>query len=168
MNRGLNSRPFEARAFAYSFNNLNRGTSETHPSGYADGFGIEGRYYIGPEYASLGTAGYDIARASFISAGFYPTKDMVNAEGEDFKPGPFVRAYLTYDLLGPRCYLYGDVQLIGTRGFTLELIKADAGVSVRPFANAPMLEFRLGWNAWYGPRTGDLENGVYGQVRFMF
>ena len=37
---------FEARAFAYSFNNLNRGDSATTPIGYTDGVGLENRYYL--------------------------------------------------------------------------------------------------------------------------
>jgi hypothetical protein len=43
---------------------------------------------------------FDAARASFLSLGFYPTKDMTDADGSLFKPGPFARTYLIGELLG--------------------------------------------------------------------
>ena len=54
---------------------------------------------------------------AFVSVGYYyPTKDMVDGNGIDFKPGPFARAFLSArDLLGDKCYLYSDVELIATR-----------------------------------------------------
>ncbi len=158
----------EARVFAYSYNNLNRGTSLSAPSGYADGVGLENRYYLGSTYADLGTAAFDVARASFLSAGIYPTKDLVDAEGNDFKPGPFVRAYLTLDLCGPACYLYSDTQLIARRSCTPQLLKGDLGVAVRPLASSPQLEFRLGSNLLYDQHNGELETGLTGQVRFLY
>src|SRR5262249_53454564 len=110
----------EARAFAYSYNNLNRGMSPVAPKGYADGVGLENRSYLGPAYPNLGTTAYDVTRANFVSAGFYPTKDMVDGNGGYFKTGPFVRAYLTLDVLGPRLYLYTDLQGLGRKSFTPE------------------------------------------------
>src|SRR5262249_29422375 len=89
----------EARTFAYSFNNLNRGTSEARPSGFNDGVGLENRWYVGGTYADLGQPGFDVARASFLSLGYYPTKDMTDLDGTLFKPGPFARAYLVGELL---------------------------------------------------------------------
>lgn len=160
--------PLEARAFAYSFNNLNRGASQVTPSGYADGCGLENRYYLGPAYANLGTPEYDVARAPFVSAGFFPTKEMVNADGDRFRPGLFVRAYLTLDLFGPRCYLFGDAQLIVDRTFSQELFKGDFGIACRPFSTIPGLEFRLGSDLLYDPHSGELETGLYGQIRYLF
>jgi hypothetical protein len=158
----------ELRAFGYSFNNLNRGMSPNLPAGYADGFGLENRLYLSTQYSRLGTADYDVARASFVSAGFYPTKDMVDAEGSPFQPGPFVRAYLTYDLLGAQCYVYTDAQLIGRRSCPPELVKFDAGVAARPFPCAPRLELRLGSYEFFDLHNPDLETSFYGQIRFLY
>ena len=160
--------PLEARAFAYSYNNLNRGTSATQPSGYADGFAVENRWYVSPTYADLGTAEFDVARAAFLSAGYYPAKELVDANGRPFTPGPFVRAYLVVDPLGPLCYLYADAQAVARRTFTPELLKGDFGVAARPFPALPELEFRLGSNNVYDPRGGELQTGLYGQVRYLY
>jgi hypothetical protein len=158
----------EARVFAYSYNNLNRGTSPVTPKGYNDGVGLENRLYLDPTYADLGTASFDVARATFVSAGYFPTKDLVDGSGVKFKPGPFAHAYLTWDLLGPRCYLFADVEGIGRRSFTPELAQVDAGLAVRPVAAVPRLEFRLGTTDTYYLPQRDLETGVYGQVRLVF
>jgi hypothetical protein len=158
----------EARAFAYSLNNLNRGTSEAQPSGYADGVGLENRYYLSAVYAALGTTAFDIARASFVSAAWYPTKDLVDADGNPFKPGPFVRAYLTLDLFGSRSYVFADTLVVATRSCTPEMLKADVGLAARPWAQLPTLELRLGSDYNYDPHGGELETGLYGQVRYIF
>ena len=160
--------PWEARVFAYSSNNLNRGDSTWQPSGYNDGVGLENRYYLNDAYAALGTAGYDEDRATFPSVGFYPTKDMVDSTGNVFKPGPFARAHLTLDLLGPPCDLYADVQFLATKSFTPELLDLDAGVAARPFDALPQLEFRLGTDETFDLRNSDPEPGVYFAVRFTY
>ena len=158
----------EARAFAYSYNNLNRGDSTWQPSGYNDGVGLENRYYLNSVYADLGTTAYDVDRATFISLGFYPSKDMVDSRGDTFKPGLFARAYLTWELLGPRCYLYGDGQFIATQSFTPKVLKLDVGAAARPFDAFPRLEFRIGTDAMFDLQNNDTEPGVYGAVRFTF
>ena len=158
------SGPWEARAFAYSFNNLNRGESASAPAGYADGFGLENRYYLSNTYASLGTTDFDAARATFISAGFYPSKTMVDGRGLEFKPGPFVRANLQLDLVGDWCYLYGDGEFLGTRSCTPKQLTLDAGVAVRPWDFSPRLEFRIGTDDSYDLRYHDVERTVYGAV----
>jgi hypothetical protein len=158
----------EARAFAYSSNNLNRGTSTFAPKGYDDGVGLEQRLYLGPAYADLGTAAFDVARATFVSVGYYPTKDMVDGNGSYFKPGPFLRAYLTYDLRGETCYLYADLTGLGRRSFTPESLSADAGMALRPLPRVPRLEFRLGTADTYYPSLNEMETGVYGEVRWVY
>ncbi len=160
--------PWEARAFAYSFNNLNRGDSPSAPSGYADGFGLENRYYLSPVYADLGTEAYDAARATFVSVGFFPSKNMVDGHGQAFDPGPFIRANLQYDLLGDRCYLYGDGEFLGTRSFTPKMLFLDAGVAARPWDLTPRLEFRLGTEGSYDLPNHDLERTLYGAVRIVY
>jgi len=160
--------PLEARAFAYSYNNLNRGTSETKPDGYADGVGLEQRWYLTKEYAALGTTEFDVARAAFVSAGYYPTKELIDADGNAYKPGPFIRAYLTADLSEPRCYLYVDGQLIGDRGFRPEALKADFGIATRPFRERPRVEFRVGGQGLFDPHSGELAKGLYGQFRYLY
>src|SRR5262245_54161499 len=160
--------PLEARAFAYSFNNLNRGISEVRPSGYNDGVGLENRWYVGGSYRELGRPGFDVARANFLSLGFYPTKDMTDPDGNLFKPGPFARAYLTWEPLGDRWYLYADAQLIATRSFVLKQLNVDAGLAVRPFRRACRFEFRLGSENRCDVQLRELETGLYGAVRLIF
>ncbi len=160
--------PFEARVFAYSSNNLNRGNSATAPSGYNDGFALENRWYINDAYRSLGLESYDVPRAAFISLGYYPTKDLVDGEGVDFKPGPFAHAYLVLDLLGENCYLYSDLEMIATRSFTPKLLTLDAGIAVRPWDWTPRVEFRLGTDDMYDLSGHDTETGLYGSVRIVY
>jgi hypothetical protein len=159
---------FEARVFAYSFNNLNRGKSLASPAGFNDGIGLENRYYLGAAYADLGTTEFDQARAAFLSVGYYPTKDMVDVEGNLFKPGPFARAYLTFEPFSSWWYLFADVELIGERTFTPKLLLSDGGVAVRPWASHPRLEFRLGLeNLWDIPNH-EAKDSFYGAVRYVF
>jgi hypothetical protein len=158
----------EARAFAYSMNNLNRGTSPISPKGYADGIGLENRLYLNSMYSYLGTPGFDVARAAFISAGYYPSKDMVDGDGNRFKPGPFLRAYLTCDLWEAKCYLYADGQFIASRACTAELLQLDAGIAFRPLVRMPRLEFRVGTEDSYYPAAGETETSCYGSIRFVF
>jgi hypothetical protein len=160
---------FEARALAYSFNNLNRGSSAAFPSGYADGVGLENRFYFGGSYADLGLPGFDVSRANFVSLGYYPTKDMVDCAGNDFRPGPFGRAYVTVDLVDSgRGYFYLDTQLIGTRAFAAKLLQIDGGMAIRPFCGAPFLEFRIGSEDRYDLQYRETETSVYLAVRIAF
>jgi hypothetical protein len=158
----------EARVFAYSYNNLNRGDSTIAPSGFNDGVGIENRYYLGDTYADLGTSAFDKARASFLSVGFYPSKTMVDGNGVPFDPGPFARAYLILDLFGEQCYLYGDVQFLATRAFRPKLFTVDAGIAIRPFAAVPRLEFRVGSEDTFDLDGNDSESSVYLSVRYVY
>ena len=159
---------WEARAFAYSYNNLNRGSSTWQPTGYDDGVGLENRYYLSDIYASLGTEAFDVSRATFVSVGYYPSKDMVDSQGVTYKPGPFARAYLTFDLTGQTCYLFGDLEFIATRSFTPKVLNFDTGIAFRPFSEAPKLEFRIGTNDLYDLGTNDLETSVYAAIRINF
>jgi hypothetical protein len=159
---------WEARVFAYSFNNLNRGDSQSAPQGFNDGIALENRYYLDKTYDALGAPDFDLARATFVSVGYYPTKDMVDGGGNLFKPGAFCRAYLTYDLWGERCYLYADTTLIAQRPFTPKLLDLDAGVAFRPFGRANRWEFRIGTAEMFDLRSNDLETSVYGSIRLIF
>jgi hypothetical protein len=136
--------PWEARAFGYTNNNLNRGTNLVAPYGFTDGFGLENRYYLSPEYARLGQTGFDVARATFLSIGYYPSKDLIGNDGVTFQPGLFLRAYLTCDLWDWPCYAYGDFQCIAERSSHPRLLLFDVGLAVRPFHAARQWEFRLG------------------------
>ncbi len=158
----------EARAFAYSFNNLNRGVSLTRPSGYADGMGLENRWYVGGTYADLGSRTFDVSRATFLSVGYYPTKDLPDGNGDAYKPGPFARAYLTLDLIGDRCYLFADTQIIGTRSWTPKMLSLDAGIALRPFKSIPRLEFRVGSADSFDLQLHEVETTLYGSVRFVY
>ncbi|RLS37017.1 MAG: hypothetical protein DWH82_11920 [Planctomycetota bacterium] len=159
---------WEARAFAYSFNNLNRGTSKVSPNGFNDGVALEGRYYLDPTYADLGSAAFDQARATFLSMGYYPSKSMVDGTGYQFKPGPFARAYLTCDLIDERCYLFGNFVLTGTRDFEAQLFEIDAGVAARPFTSAPRLELRTGTLDTVTLQGGDVKPSFYLAIRYVY
>lgn len=153
---------WEARAFGYTQNNLNRGTDLTAPYGFMDGFGLENRYYLSAEYDKLGQTGFDIARATFLSIGYFPSKDMVGNDGKPFEPGPMLGAYLIQDLWDrPLVYAFGAANLIGERSFEPRLLFFDVGLAARPFSAWRQWEFRLGventadlqvqnlWSLWY-------------------
>lgn len=158
----------EGRFSAYSMGNLNRGKSQVAPSGFADGTLLENRWYIGSEYDNLGSADYDIPRATFVSIGYFPTKHLVDNTGQHFKPGPYMRAYLTADLFIPHYYLYSDSELIGNRSFELALFKEDAGIALRPFLKIPKLEFRLGTTVVVDSLNADSDTSLYGMIRFVY
>jgi hypothetical protein len=160
--------PWEARAFGYSYNNLNRGTSPTAPAGFNDGFGVENRLYLSSEYAELGTTGFDVTQATFVSVGYYPNKEMVGNDGQLFKPGAFARAYLTCDLWDWPAYLFGDVAFIADNGFHARLLLFDLGLAARPFSACPQLEFRLGADSVADFQVGDVKSLGYGSVRYVF
>jgi hypothetical protein len=153
---------FEIRASAYALNNLNRGLSLASPAGFKDGLLIENRYYFGSADK------YDVGRLSFLSVGYYPTKSLVGGNGEDFHPGLFARAYVTYDLPFMNSYLYGDLKFTAERVFTPRLLDADLGWAARPFDQLRNVEFRVGSSI-----TTDLQDHVtrdllYGAVRLAY
>ena len=159
---------WEARVFAYSMNNLNRGDSLASPYGFNDGIGLEHRWYLSEEYARLGQYGYDVDRASFLSAGYYPTKDMVDSLGNEFKPSFFVRAYIAYDLYKDWCYLYLDTTLLTERPLTPKLLTFDGGISIQPLTAVPTLEFRVGSEDTYDIQARQWEATLYLGVRYGF
>jgi hypothetical protein len=162
------SGPWEARAFGYTQNNLNRGVSPLAPSGFTDGFGMENRYYLSPEYAKLGQTGFDVAKAPFLSFGYYPSKDMVGNDGQTFAPGLMLRAYLTYDLWDWPLYLFGDATYISERSFRPKLLRCDAGIAARPFHSCQQWEFRLGAENTADFQARDVQNLWYASLRYIF
>ncbi len=160
--------PWEVRAFGYSESNLNRGTNLLTPYGLADGFGVENRYYLSPEYARLGQPEFDVARATFLSFGYYPSKNMVGNDGASFKPGLLLRAYLTHDLWDWPCYAYGDASFIGERSLQAKLLIFDVGVAARPFSACRQIEFRLGAENTADLQVGDVQNLWYASLRYVF
>jgi hypothetical protein len=160
--------PWEARAFGYTQNNLNRGVDLLAPFGFTDGFGLENRYYLSPEYARLGQTGFDVARASFLSVGYYPSKDMVGNDGQTFQPGLLLRAYLTCDLWDWPCYVFGDAAYISERSFQPRLLLFDVGLAARPFGACRQCEFRLGAENTADFQVGNVQNLWYVSVRYVF
>jgi len=160
--------PWEARAFGYTQNNLNRGISPLAPTGFTDGFGLENRYYLSPEYAKLGQTGFDVARATFLSIGYYPSKNMVGNDGSAFEPGLMLRAYLTCGLWDWPCYLYGDVAFIAERSFRPKLLLFDVGMAIRPFHSCQQWEFRLGAENTADFQVRDVQNLWYVSLRYIF
>jgi hypothetical protein len=166
--------PWEARLNAYTFNNLNRGLNLITPAGLNDGFGAENRYYLSKEYAKLGHTGFDVARADFLSIGYYLTKDMVGNDGQTFKPGLMLRAYLTHDLWNWPAYAFGDVTFLTERSLHAKLLLFDVGLAARPFSRWPTFsalrdwEFRLGVENTADFQAGSVQNLWYGSVRVIF
>jgi hypothetical protein len=160
--------PWEARASGYTQNNLNRGFSLITPAGFHDGFGLENRYYLSPEYAKLGQTGFDVTRATFLSVGYFPSKDMVGNDRQSFRPGLLLRAYLTCDLGDWPCYLFGDATYISERALQPRLLLFDTGVAARPLPCCRQCELRLGVE-----NTGDFQahnvlNLWYVSLRYIF
>lgn len=159
---------WEARVSGYSNNNLNRGMSFVTPAGINDGALLENRYYLSEEYEKLGQTGFDVARASFLSVGWFPTKEMVGNDGELFKPGILLRAYLTCDLGDWPCYAFADASFITERSMEPRLLLLDTGVAARPFATAPQWEFRLGVENTADFQVESVKNLWYVTARFIF
>jgi hypothetical protein len=160
--------PWEVRAFGYTQNNLNRGTNLVTPAGFSDGFGLENRYYLSQEYAKLGQAGFDVARATFVSVGYYPSKTLVGNDGQSFSPGLMLRAYLTCNLWDWPCYAFGDATYISERSFQPKLLLFDVGFAVRPFSSCRQMEFRLGAENTADFQVGNVQNLWYASLRYVF
>lgn len=159
---------WELRLLGYSFNNLNRGNSLVSPQGFNDGVGVENRYYLNPTYADLGTPAFDKARATFLSIGYYPSKSMVDGAGFEFTPGAFARAYVIYDLYGPKCYLFTDDTIISDRSFQPALFNTNSGIAYRPFNRVPRMELRLGSEDSVDILNADSETSAYLSLRYIF
>jgi hypothetical protein len=160
--------PWEARAFGYSLNNLNRGNNPVTPYGINDGSGFENRYYLSAEYAKLGQTGFDVARATFLSVGYLPSKEMVGNDGQLFKPGLMLRAYLACDLGDWPCYAFGDATFISERSLQPKLMLFDVGLAGRPFRSCRQCEFRLGVENTADFQVGNVHNLWYASVRYVF
>jgi hypothetical protein len=155
--------PLELRAFGYALNNLNRGVSVTMPAGYADGVGVEGRCYLPCDDR------YDVGKRSFLSVGYLPSKILIDANGVEYFPGAFARAYLTYEVPVLRSYLFCDGQGITDNDMSMRMLFLDAGVAARPFLRLPALEFRAGVTETFDVRA-EYHNRVlsYGAIRVLF
>lgn len=159
----------EARMFGYSQNNLNRGLSSGQSSGFNDGFGIENRFYLNPIYYALGTSDFDLAKATFISIGYLPTKTLTGADGMQFRPALFARAYLTWDIVKDSCYVFSDLALITEREpFNAKLLNTNVGAALRPFRQVPRLEFRAGCLDVWDMQVGNARPVGYISMRYVF
>lgn len=159
---------WEARVSGYSMSNLNRGRNLVTPYGINDGALLENRYYLSEEYARLGQTGFDVARATFVSLGCFPTKELIGNDGELFKPFLMARAYLTCDLGKWPCYAYADVTCISDRQVIPRLLLIDTGLAARIFSAAPQWEFRLGGETTADVRTRSALNLWYLAARYIF
>jgi hypothetical protein len=159
---------WEARVSGYSLSNLNRGNDQVRPSGVLDGAIVENRYYLSEEYARLGQPGYDVARATFLSAGVFPTKELIGNDGQRFKPLGMLRAYLTYDLFDWPVYAFGDATLISDRQVKPRLLLFDVGLAARPFASWRQWEFRAGAENTADFQVGNVLNLWYVSLRYVY
>jgi hypothetical protein len=154
--------PLEVRAFAFSDNNLNRGFSLNSPSGYNDGVGVENRYYIFKSNA------YDLPRLNFLSLGYMPSKEITGENGIFFTPGLFARAYLTYEFIPRKYYVYADTELICQKFANPRLLYFDDGFAARPFNSCPGLEFRLGVTNTVDVQVDFTRTLTYAMVQIIF
>jgi hypothetical protein len=159
---------WEARVSGYALSNLNRGTNPVSPDGGLDGALVENRFYLSEEYARLGTPGFDVARATFVSAGVYPTKNLIGNNGQAFEPLGMLRAYLTYDLFDWPVYAYGDATLITDRRVKPRLMLLDVGLAYRPFPSWRQWEFRAGAENTADFEAGSVLNLWYLSLRYIF
>src|SRR3982751_4859922 len=83
---------FELWTSFSGLNSLNRGPSRVTPTGEQSAAEFEARYYLPSENI------YDLGRLSFVSVGYRAGDDLVDADGREFNPGLFARAYLTVGL----------------------------------------------------------------------
>ncbi|MSR30684.1 MAG: hypothetical protein EXR99_04180 [Gemmataceae bacterium] len=121
---------WEARAFVYSYNNLNRGTSLAFPDGYNDGVGISNRWYYFDD--------------NFFGVGYLPTKELIGNDGSDFKPSWFMESNIWVPIVGQKCQGYWASSLIAQRPGEARLFYNDVGVATRVCKKCPQLEFRTG------------------------
>lgn len=152
----------EFRLSGYAMNNLNRGLSLATPAGFKDGVLIENRYYFGSADP------YDIGRLDFLSLGYYPAKSMVGGNGEEFHPGLFARAHLSYGLPFWHSYLYGDASYTAQRAVVPRLLELNTGVALRPFERLQCLEFRVGSNLTADVHDRVTRDLIYGSVRLNY
>jgi hypothetical protein len=160
--------PWELRAFGFTQNNLNRGIDLRLPTGFTDGFGIENRFYLSPEYTKLGQTGFDVTKATFLSFGYFPSKVMIDNDGHYFKPGMMLRAYLTYDLWDWPCYLFADATYISERSLQARLLIVDAGAAVRPIPSWRQWEVRVGAENTADFQSHNVFSLWYVAIRFIY
>jgi hypothetical protein len=96
------------------------------------------------------------------------SKELVGNDGQLFKPGLFLRAYLTYDLGDWPAYAFGDATYISERSLEPKLLLFDVGVAARPFHACRQWEFRLGVENTADFHVGNVQNLWYGSIRFIF
>ena len=115
-----------------------------------------------------GETGFDVARATFLSIGYYPSKEMVGNDSRRFNPGMMLRAYLTCDVWDWPCYLFGDVSYISDRNFQASLLLFDLGVAVRPLSSWQQWELRLGVENNADFQARDVQSLWYASIRYVF
>ena len=151
---GLAARPFsghenlEFRLWTISLANLNRGTDPNKPNGFKDGMAAEVLYYLSGDrlWGNLG-------------AGYFFSKQLVEPDGEPYKPGALLGADLNYDILNSpkKLYAFGNLQLVNLNS------RWNAGLAWRPFdIKSPDTELR----ATYG-RYINLKERTVSQSTFL-
>lgn len=153
--RPLSSDNIEFRVWTISLANLNRGSDPNRPSGFKDGFAAEARYYFNGERLW-----------GYVNGGYFFSKELVEPDGEPYKPGLFGGANLNYGFLEAptRLYAYGDVTLINTN------VHLDAGLAWRPFDTAsPNTEFRAEYGQYFNLKEHDIsQNTFIIEARYYF
>ena len=109
-----------------------------------------------------------MARATFLSIGYFLTKDMVGNNGEVFKPGLLLRAYLICDLWDWPCYVFGDFTYISERTLEPRLLLFDLGLAARPFRSWQQWEFRFGAETTADFQARNAQSLWYVSLRYVF
>jgi hypothetical protein len=110
----------EARFWAYSESNINRGIDQNKPSGYKDGFVGSLRYYFADEVVTRG----------YVGAGYYFTKELVDTSGQPYTPSFFTELNYTRPM-GSGIHAYGQVILLGGRSEGIKEIDTQLGFTYK-------------------------------------
>lgn len=152
----------EFRGAFFSFNNLNRGASETIADKHQDGALFSARYYFSNPNA------YDTGRLSFVGLGFYPGNNLIGGGGDEFAATLFAQLHMVYELPALRSYFYGDIKLTAEEAVQPRLFNVDFGLAARPFLSLPNFEFRLGNEIDADIKDHTTRDLFYGGVRTYF
>lgn len=145
--RPLRDKNIEFRLWLISLANLNRGTSPDKPSGFKDGSAADVRYY------------FDMERLwGYASAGYFFSKELVEPDGEPFKPGILFDASLNYDILSDarKLYAFGEIKFINTNSHI------EGGLAWRPFdVKSPNTEFRATYGQYMNFKERSISQNIF-------
>ena len=149
---GAAARPFslkevEFRLWTVSLANLNRGNDANKPSGFKDGVAAEARYYFKGERLR-----------GFLKAGYFFSKELVEPDGEPYKPGVFAGTEASYGLSEKPMALYAFVNAY----FINANCRVEGGLAWRPFDLwSPTTELRASYGQYFNFKEKNYSQSVF-------